>query len=420
MLILRIAWRSFLRHKRRSIITAAGIAFGLALLLISVGIATDSHRMMANMGIRMGAGHVLAQGRGYQEEQTIDYVVRDPASVMAAAESIQGVELVVPRVRASGLLAAGGSSAAVAVSGVDPRKEPRASLIASPERKKRGEYLRPLDAHDFVNQPPDIYVGVALASTLEIDVDDRVVLTVSPRGASRPMSAAFVVRGVFRTGIDDLDGFYVEIPMESAQALLSLGTDVTQVAVLVSGLEATGRVRAELETRLAGRQDLEILSWQQALAELHESIVLDDAGNYIMMAIIFVIVAIGIFNTVLMSVVERTREFGVMMAIGTSRATLFWVILAEALILAIAASIVGLAIGLGVHMVLATHGLDITNLYGDLEMAGIVFEGRMYSELSAPVVLRWTLVVMSIVIVSALYPAVRAARLVPLEAMRHA
>jgi ABC-type lipoprotein release transport system permease subunit len=423
MLILRIAWRSFMRHKRRSIITASAIAFGLALLLVSIGLNTDAHNKMADMGIRMGSGHVVVQGKGFLDEQTLDYTVPDPGALIAAAEGMDHVVTVLPRVQASGLLAAGGSSAAVAIAGVDPQKEPAISLIAAGKRRVKGEYLRPTDELTFKSQPADIYIGAVLANTLELDIDDRVVLTVSPRGGERPSSAAFLVRGVFRTGLDELDGFYVEVPIDAAQRLFHLGDDVTQVAVHLDSLDATGPATRELRRRLAGHdhvEGLDILPWQEALVELYEAIVFDDAGSYFMMAIIFVLVAIGIFNTVLMSVIERTREFGVMMALGTSKGRMFSMVMTEAVILAIAASLLGLGLGLGIHTYFATHGLDLSNLYGDIEFAGVLVEGQLYSDLPANEVMKWTVAVIAIVLVSALYPALRATRLDPVEAMRHA
>jgi len=136
--------------------------------------------------------------------------------------------------------------------------------------------------------------------------------------------------------------------------------------------------------------------------------------------VVFVIVAIGIFNTVLMSVVERTRELGVMMALGTGRRTVFAAVLVESLVLALVASAVGLAIGLSIHAWLYSHGLDMASLYGeDVEFAGIVFQGRIYSYLTVGAVVKWTAVVIGIVLASSVYPSYRATRLEPVEAMRH-
>lgn len=420
MLSLRLAWRSFHRHRRRSAITAAAISLSLAMMIAFVGLGDDGHARMAELGIRMGAGHVLVQGQGYQQLQTLDHRVEQPAAVVAAARQLAGVEAVVERVRANGLIVAGEVSAPVLVSGVDPALEPAVSDIASPDKRVSGDYLRPRSAMEFPNQPADIYLGAELAETLKVALGDRVVLTVSPVDAARPTSAAFFVRGTFRTGLDEMDGGYVEIPLGEAQRLLRLDDEVTQVAVLLDDLDRTEAAAAALRAKLADREGLEVLSWQQALRELYEAIVLDDAGLYAMMAIIFVIVAIGIFNTVLMSVAERTREFGVMMAIGTSRLRLFRIIMAEALILAVASAVVGVAVGLGIHLLVAHYGIDVTALAGgDYEIAGIAFGGKIYSRLTPWVVIKWTLVVIGLVVLSAAYPASRASRLEPVEAMHH-
>jgi ABC-type lipoprotein release transport system permease subunit len=283
-----------------------------------------------------------------------------------------------------------------------------------------GDYLRAREQRDFARAPGDIYLGDRLMEALALELEDRVVLTVSPRGSAQPASAAFVVRGVFHSGMDELDGFYVEIPLGDAQELLGLGDRVTQVALLVDQLADAGPVAAALERALAD-PSLEVLPWQRALVELHEAIVLDDVSMYLLMAIVFLIVAIGIFNTVLMSVVERTREFGVMLAVGTTPGRLFRFVMAEAALLAAVASAAGLALGLALHGWLASTGIDVAALYGEeFEFAGIVLEGRIYSRLSPAVVAGWTAVVIGVVLASALYPALRATRLAPVEAMRHA
>ncbi|MBW2523150.1 MAG: ABC transporter permease [Deltaproteobacteria bacterium] len=420
MLSFRLAWRSFVRHKRRSIITASAIALSLAMMIAFVGLGDDGHARMAELGIRLGAGHVLVQGKGYQQMQTLDHRVPEPDRVVAAAKKIPSVRAVVQRVRASGLIVAGEVSAPVLVSGVDPTLEPDVSDIASPEKRQAGAYLRRRADMEYPNQPADIYLGAELAETLKVGLGDRVVLTVSPLDAERPTSAAFFVRGTFRTGLDEMDAGYAEIPIAEARQLLELGGQSTQVAVLLDELEDTEAATAALRGELAQYDELEVLSWQEALRELYEAIVLDDAGLYAMMAIIFVIVAIGIFNTVLMSVAERTREFGVMMAVGTSKGRLFRVIMAEAVILALVSAAFGIAIGLGIHSLVAHYGIDVTALAGgDYEIAGIAFGGKIYSRLTPWVVTKWTLVVIGIVLASAAYPATRASLLEPVEAMRH-
>lgn len=428
-LTLRLAFRSFVRHRRRSAITVTATAFGLAMMLAFVGIADDGHARMADMGIRLGSGHVVVQGKGYQDEQTLVHRITDPAPILASARALPHVEYALPRISASGLIKAAERSSAVFVSGVDPKLEPLANDLASDEARVAGDYLRPRSEMEFTSGPADIYIGTDLAESLGVSPGERVVLTVSPVGDSRPASAAFVVRGIFKSGVRELDGGAVQIPLGEAQALLGLGDSVTQVGVLLSNERHTDATAASLvaaistESLLAeGDGAVEVLSWKVALRELYEALVIDDMSLYLMMAIIFVIVGIGIFNTVLMSVAERTRELGVMMAVGTSRRRVFSIIFMESLVLAVVSAALGLAIGLGIHALVAHYGIDVGAIAGgeDYEFAGIAFSGRIYSTLTPWIVTKWTLVVMGIVMLSAAYPALRATRLEPVEAMRHA
>jgi ABC-type lipoprotein release transport system permease subunit len=420
MLTLRLAWRSFLRHRRRSAITTLALALGLAMMLVVVGVANGAHDRMVQLGVRLGAGHVVVEGRGYREERDLDHVIDRPGEVLAAARRIGRVRAAVPRVNASGLLSAGGSSVAVAFTGVDPSVEPGVSDVASNARRVAGEYLRPRDRMPFANQPSDIYIGAQLAENLDLALGDRVVVTASPRGGGAPASAAFLVRGVFRTGLAELDGFSVQIPIADAQTLLDLDGSVTEIALMLDDPDDIGAVVSAVRAGIRGRDELEVLPWQQALPELYESIVLDDAGTYLMMAVVFVIVGIGIFNTVLMSVVERTRELGVMMAIGTSARRLFGAVMAEAGVLAIIGCVVGLGLGLSIHSYLANTGLDVQRMFGNkMAIAGVLLEGRMYSRVAAGAVAEWTAIIAGIVLLSALYPAFRVAGLKPVEAMRH-
>jgi lipoprotein-releasing system permease protein len=420
MLTWLVGYRSFIRHRRRSIITTLAVSLSLAMMLVFVGLADDSHARMAEMGIRLGAGHVLVQPKGYQDDPSLDQLVDDPAAVVAEVKKLDGVQEATARISSSGLIQAGELSAAVVLNGVMPLTEPAVSTIAAPASRVTGDYLRRRQEMDFENDPADIYLGDQLASHLEVAVGDRVVVTVSPRSGTEPSSAAFRVRGTFRTGVGELDKSFAQIPLTEAQALLDVGGGVTQVAVMLDDLDGTDAATRSLAASLGSDEALEVISWKVALRELYEAIVLDDQSLYLMMAIIFIIVAIGIFNTVLMSVAERTREMGVMMAIGTSKGRLFRIVMAEACVLAVVSAALGLILGAAGHYYLATRGIDIAAMAGgEYEFAGIAFSGKVYSRLTAPLALRWALIVMGLVLGSAIYPAWRATRLEPVEAMRH-
>lgn len=418
MMTLKIAWRSFVRHRVRSAITSLAVALGLAMMLVFVGFADDTHARMAELGIRMGSGHVLVEGKGYLDNQTLDYLVHDADRIAASAARIAHVKHVAVRLKTSGLLSAGEHSAPVLISGVEPSREALASDMAGPKMRVAGAYLRSLDQMPYAKTPPDIYLGKGLAEQLAVTLGDRVVLNLSPPGDAEPTAGAFRVRGIFRTGVDDLDGAYAEIPIAAARTLLGLPGAATEVALL-SDLAHTEEVAAAMKAELAANPDLVVIPWQVALRGLHEALVLDSAGMYLMMAIVYLVVAIGIFNTVLMGVSERTREFGVLLALGTSSRRLFAQVFAEALVLALISLTAGLIIGLSIHGWIATHGIDLTQWLGDVQFAGVAWSGRVYSHLTPQVVVGWTAVVGAVVLLSSLYPALRVMRLEPVEAMHH-
>jgi len=420
MLTLALAGRNLLRHKRRTVITAAAIVFSFALLVIFMGMGEGSHRQMIDMGVRMGSGHVVVQAEGYQDDPTLDHLIRDPAPVLAALQAQSGGGLVAPRLFGSGLARAGDKSVGVAIAGVDPAAEARASDLAGAENRADGAWLRTRGEHAFANELSDVYLGETLARTLDVRVGDRVALTVQPKDDDDPRAAAFQVRGVFRTGNDELDGFFVQIPLDEAQPLLGVGAALSQVALVLPDQTRTAAVTRDLRAALAGAP-VEVLPWQAALPELNEFIALDDAGFYLFMAIVFTLVAMGIFNTVMTSVIERTREFGLLMALGARPRRIAGIVMMEAALIGLLGVGLGLALGLAGNHYFEVHGLDYGLFTGgeSMEALGMDLARVIYAWLPAAQLARATAAVFGVVLLSALWPAVRAARLKSLEALHH-
>jgi ABC-type lipoprotein release transport system permease subunit len=230
---------------------------------------------------------------------------------------------------------------------------------------------------------------------------------------------AFEVCGVFRTGVREVDSFWVEIPLEEAQHLANAGHGVTMLAVLLTNADAATSVAGRLATSLRGHP-LEVLPWQKAAPDLYAAISVDESGMYVFMIIIFVVVAAGILNALLMSVLERTREFGVLLALGAAPLQVIAVVLYEAIALGIASVAAGLAVGLGINHYLATHGLDYKELFGqNVQAGGILLPDKFFSVLAPDKVVWSTVVVLGLVILGAAYPAIHAARFQPTKAMHH-
>lgn len=420
-MILRLALRNVARHRRRTILTVLAVVVCFALLLIANGLSDGAHDQMVDIAVRMGLGHVIVYGEGYLDDPSNDKVVADPATVIKAAQALgPRVTTIVPRLRMESLIQAGSASVGVTLLGVDPAIEEKASKIASPKSIVEGAAL-PTTPPEPGTLPP-VVVGRALAKTLGVQLGDRVTLTVRPVGGGAMKTGAFEVHGIFSTGVHDIDGFWAEAPLPAVQKLAAAGDAVTMVALLLKSANDTDAVRADLDRAIQAKEHhLDVAPWQKAAPELNATIVLDQGGMYLTLLIVFVVVAAGILNTILMSVLERTREFGVLLALGAKPGRVIALVLTEALLIGIVSIVFGLALGVASNHYLATVGLDVkAGLGANVEASGVLLPERIYSALS-PVTLVWSTIAVAVLVVAgAIYPAMLAARLEPVEAIRHA
>ncbi|MBN2361852.1 MAG: ABC transporter permease [Deltaproteobacteria bacterium] len=406
MTLLGLALRNLRRHLRRTVITGAAIGLGLAMLIVWVGIADGAHGQMIDSGVGALAGHVVVQGAGWQKTRRAEIAVPGtPALRRQIAKLVPGATLV-PRVFVQGLLSSPTGSVGVALSAVEPALECRVNEIC--------DYV--VEGRHLDGARRGMVLGQALARKLHVGVGDKVVLMAQSSGAIQ--SRLFRVSGLFRLGVDEIDGFYAQIQLADGQELLGLGDDVTQLALHLADARQTDRALAALRRALPA--SVEVLPWREALPQLYEFVLLDDAGLYLFAAIIGVIIAIGIMNTVLMSVLERLRELGVLLALGMSPRRLFALVLTEAALLGVTAAAVGAGLGLLGHWPLAVYGLDYSALAGEtMEAGGAVLRTRIFSHLVAWKVVLFAAAAVGVTVAAAIYPALKATRLRPVQCLQH-
>lgn len=409
--ILKLAWRNLGRHRRRTIITALAIGLGLALLVVSSALGDGVHGEMIKQGVGMFAGHVVVQGPGWQEKREPELAVKDAGPTTEEIRAAVPDAVVLPRLFLQGLLTSPEGSVGVQVVGVEPDLEREVNNLA--EKVVKGTYLSADDDRGIV-------IGDTLAETLSVDLGDKVVLMSQRKGEIE--SRLFRVRGIFRTGLGELDGFFAQVPLAAAQAVLGLGDVANQISVHLSDPDRTASVTRLLRQRLSDRP-VDVLPWQQALPELHQFVVLDDAGLYVFILIIALVVAFGITNTVLMSVMERVKEFGVLLSLGMTPRRLGWMVLAEASLLGVLSAVGGAALGALLAWPLQVYGLDYGALIGTeegFETAGVMIESLVYGDLSWTKVILFSGITVVLTVIAALYPTWKASRLRPVEAMHHA
>jgi ABC-type lipoprotein release transport system permease subunit len=414
-LLVRLALRNLRRQVRRSFLTASAMVVSLILLVFSRSIADGGHDKWIDGGVRLGSGHVAFQAPGYAARHAIEYHL-GAADVAAIGRALvdpamaQRVAAVAHRLEVAGLAASAAAAVPVSVQGVDPREEPAFSEMD--RRLVDGRYL---NADDRLAG----YVGEGLARRLRLQVGDRLVLTAQALDSSITEQLVRVV-GTFRTGIPEVDQGLVQLPLATAQQWLGLDRAVTTVGVLLDDSWATDRVVARAQELLATDADrIAVLSWRRAMPELDAAVRVDDAGDYIFHAVLFLIVALAIVNTVLMSVLQRTREFGVIRALGLRRRDSAALVTLETLLLALVSGVVGIVLGLALTWGLFRHGIDFTRFMGDqFTAAGTVIDPVFVPQFRVTQIVQSVAFTVVIGLLASLYPAWRATRIDITEAMK--
>jgi ABC-type lipoprotein release transport system permease subunit len=407
LLLIKLALRNLRRNLRRTLITTTAIALGLGLLMFSSAGTDGICNNMIATGTGSQAGHVVLRGPEEPGAERLPVLGDAPALVSALAEAIPGATIT-QRVMIDGLLASTTGTMGVGISAVLPETEAIVNKVD--DRLIAGEYLD--------DDPRGIVLGSTLAESLDVGLGDKVVLMA--QGADGIESRMFRVRGTFSMGIDQIDGSYGQITLPAAQEMMGLGQGVHQIAAHLDSAREVDRATADARAALPVRDDLELLSWQQALPDLAEYVAAEQAEIYVVYTVIFFMVGLGIVNTVLMSVLERMRELGVMLALGTTPRRLAGLVLTEAALLGVFASAVGVALGLAIVLPLSNVGLDLTALTGGtLEVAGLPLDFTIYPDLDPAKLALYVIGVWLLTVLSAVYPAYKATTLKPVECLKH-
>ena len=414
-LLLRLAARNVRRQARRSLLTATATVLGTAVMVFSFSLGDGAHEDWIEQGVRLGRGHVAIQRPRFQASRHLDDRLT-PAALERAQAALADPEIaariltVAPRLEVQGLASSASNAFPVFITGVDPEIEARFSHLS--DRVIEGRYL---EAGDRLHA----FVGGRLADRLNLEVGSRLVLT--GQDAAGEIAGQFVrVVGIFRTGIPEADEGIVHVPIRTAQEWLGVSGAATSLAVLLQSSDVVEDTRGRLRQAVGGEtSDLAVLTWPEVTPELAAAIRVDNFGNYLFYGILFTIVGLAIVNTVLMSVLYRTREFGVLRALGLTRGETAAVAFSEGVLLTFAAGIVGMALGLAVTWGLFRQGLDYSGLLeGDFTISGVVLNPVIVPLFRGARLLQGAGAILVIGVLASIYPAVRARRIDVAEAMK--
>ena len=412
MMLWRMAWRNLWRHRTRTLIMTSAVAFSYGLCLFSMGMGDDGHQQMLDEAAEGAGGDILIHADGYWESKSSDLVIEDADRVLTMVESVPGVGAAIPRMIINGLVSSAAGSRMLFLQGIDPERE--SALRDLSKDVDFGNYLDATDRDD------PIILGAVIVEKLEMELGDRVVLTATqPDG--EVTRALFHLSGIMETGLADVDEVMGITTLAAAQKAVGAPGVLTQIGVMADPSlpsdSVAGLIRASIRSEGSG---FEVLTWQEAIPEMVGFIEVDDAFLYIYLVVIFAIVAFAIANTFLMAVMERVREFGLLNALGMRGRGVARLLLTETLLMTALAMSIGFVLGLAGHLAASHWGIPVA-MWGvdSMEVSGVDFSSLVMRSKITPV--KWVAASILVVLVtlgSALYPAWRASRLAPSEAMR--
>jgi ABC-type lipoprotein release transport system permease subunit len=406
---LQLAWKNLWRNRRRTLITLAAIAFSIMLVQALHNLSSGVYAGMIDSGVRAGSGHIAVYRQSYLEDrdEKLHFKVYN---MVTEIETIDGVKQVLPRLYIPALAQSSRESRGVVLIGVDPVRERR----INPFLKTLAEdaMIRSVDSRDAV-------VGSRLLDELQIKPGQKFVVTAQHQDGTLH-SELLHVRGVISSGMKDIDSSLIMIGRERAGLLTGNAGSVHELAIILANPGSEQRVHGRVASILGAHPNIEAVNWERAMPNLANAIKLDYASQKFIFLIILLIVTIGVVNTLLMSVMERMREFGVILALGSRPMTLRSMIMLEALSLGLLAAAIGTLLGSLATWYLVDVGIDLATFVPEtLEFGGVVFDPIMRASWNPGWMIRIAGYVIGLTLLAALYPAIKAGRITPVEGMRH-
>ena len=405
----KMAWRNIWRNPRRSILTISAIAFACVLLVFMLSWQFGSYDTMINSAVKIQSGHLQVQLKGYKDKKDIRLVVSDPAAVGSILDKTPGVAAYTFRANAFSLVSSKERTYGIMVIGIDPVREAKVSNLKKLIRQ--GDYLSEDDSDQAL-------VGGLLAKNLQVSLGDELVLL--GQGRDGTIAATVVkIKGIYSSGQDEFDRSSMHISLKNFQDVYTMRRAVHEVVVLGKSLEDVAEIKKVVAAgieKMEERHHLAALDWMELMPGLIQGIKMDLVGGLIFYFILIVVVAFSILNTFLMSIFERTREFGVLMAIGTTPGRMTKLLLIESTAITMLGIVIGIIAGSLITWYFQVHGIVISGTSELLRQYGM--PERMFPQLSLLSISIGPGAVLVITLLTALYPALKVRRLRPVVAMK--
>lgn len=403
-MLWQLALRNIWRNRRRTLLTLSAMVVSSALLILCLGIFSGMLQDMLASATEQYFGHLVISGKGYQDDR--DMFIGISADEDLSALRQPQVRAYSPRLRGFGLLSHQRNSSPAELLGVLAEREKGVTSLQ--DSLQAGTYLSADDRNGAV-------LGAGLARRLEVEPGDQLVFVTQAADGSIG-NDLLQVKGIFATGDQGHDNGLVLVPLEWLQQLMALPGTLHEIAVRIEQPLLAADTATRLRSRLPA--SFEVLDWGQLLPEMREVVASYDVSRMIIVTILYIATGLGILNTFFMSVMERTREFGVLMAVGMRPGQVRLMVLLETLAMGLIALIVGVSLGILLSLYMAFVGVDLSGSLTPITYAGGTILPRLHAVLETANILVPAIILLLVCLLAGFLPANRAARMQPVVAIR--
>lgn len=407
-LLFKLGWRNVWRNKRRLLLTLAAIAFATFATLGMRGIQLGTYEININNVVHLFSGYLQIQHEGYQKNPSLKLNFIPDSSLYSKIESVSLIKSFAPRVYGDGLISCKENSFGAAVFGIDPAREKDVTKIL--DRLNDGRFF----SSDTTNE---VVLGYKLLENLKAKIgDDVVILTQGYDGSMGNLK--FRIIGSVKVGSPQMDAMTAFIGLRKSQELLALTNRIHAIVINIGSIEDLQNVKNEL-TKKMNNNKLAVLTWEELMPDFKQSIELDNISGMLYLLMLLVIVAFGVLNTVLMSVMERFNEFGISLSIGMPQMKLVYLVFIETLFITVMGLALGNIIGWGInyyflHNPILVGGSELGKLYEEYGFLPLI-----QSTLDPMIFINTSLTILAISFTVCFYPAYKVFRLEPLKGIRY-
>ena len=400
-----LAWRNIWRNKRRTLITASSIAFALVFALLMRGFQIGSYRIMIDNLVQTYTGYIQIHAKGYWDDRTIDNSFVEDPELDNQISKIHGIKALIPRLESFALASEGQKTKGVMVCGIEPVAEKALTKLS--QKIVKGRYLNSNDS--------GVLVAEGLAKYMKLGVNDTLVLIGQ---GYHGVSAAgkYEILGIVHFPTPEMNNQMVYLSLKNARNLYSADNRLTSLAVNLEDRELIYETERQIKNILSDG-NYEVMTWEFMLKEMVQYIKLDQSSGFIMLGILYFVIAFGILGTLMMMISERTREFGMMVAVGMKRILIAFVVLIEMVYIALIGTLSGIIISMPVIIFFLFHPIRLTGETAKM-MENYGMEPVMPVAFIPDYFIGQSLIILFILTVVLIYPVSRILRLNLIHALR--